>query len=60
MNQRKLDEKYEGYQLGEDDLLIYKGRLFIPNCVDFEKLVMDEIHQIPYFGYLGYQNTIKK
>ena len=54
----KLDKKCEGYQLEEEDLLIYKGKLYIPNCVDLKKVVMDEIHQMSYFGHLGYQKTI--
>ena len=44
LQQRKVDEKWKGYQLGEDDLLVYKGRLYIPDCVYLKKLVMDGIH----------------
>jgi hypothetical protein len=49
--------KYEGYKMLNDDLLTYKGRLYIPNCDDL-KIIMDELYKIPYTGYLGYQKMI--
>ena len=58
MKQGKLDKKCEGYQLKEDYLLVFKGKLYIPNCVDLKKVVMDEIHQIPYYEHSGYQKII--
>ena len=51
-------KKYEGYKLEEDGLLTYKGRIYIPNVSDLRRVVMDEIHQAPYSGHLGYQKTI--
>ena len=51
----KPNEKCKGYHLGEDDILVYKGRLYILNCADLKKLVMDEIHQMPYYEHLRYQ-----
>jgi hypothetical protein len=50
--------KYEGYQLLNDGLLIYKGRLYIPNCDDLKMFIMDELHKIPYTGHPGYQKMI--
>ena len=47
----------EGYHLGEDDLIFYKARLYIPNGADLKMQVMDEINQIPYSRHLGYQKT---
>ena len=42
----------------ECELLTYKNITYIPNVEDFRRIVMDEIHQDPYFGHLGYQKTI--
>jgi hypothetical protein len=50
--------KYEGYQMLNDVLITYKGRLYIPNCDDLKKFIMDELHKIPYTGHLGYQKMI--
>jgi hypothetical protein len=50
--------KYKGYQLLNDGLLTYKGRLYIPNFDDLKRFIMDELHKRPYTGHLGYQKMI--
>ena len=54
----QISKKYEGFQLGEDILLVYKNRLYVPNNGYLRKVVMDELHQAPYSMQLGYQKTI--
>jgi hypothetical protein len=39
--------KYEGYQLLNDGLLTYKGRLYIPNWDDLKRFIIDELHKRP-------------
>ena len=56
--QQSLEKRYEGYRLEEDELLTYKNIIYIPNVADLRRVVMDEIHQAPYYGHLGYQKTI--
>jgi hypothetical protein len=51
--------KYEGYQLLNDDLLTYKGRLYIPNCDDFRRFILDELHKSPHTIHPCYQKMIK-
>jgi hypothetical protein len=41
-----------------DDLLTYKEILYIPNCDNFKRFIMDEIHKRPYTGHPGYQKMI--
>ena len=53
-----LKKRYEGYNLEEDGIPTYKGRIYIPNVVDLRTVVIDEIHQSPYSGHPGYQKTI--
>jgi hypothetical protein len=50
--------KYEGYQLLNDVLVTYKGRLHIQNCDDLKRFIMDELHKIPYIGNPNYQKMI--
>ena len=50
--------KYEGYQMLNDGLLTYKGRLYILNCDNLKFFRMDELHKIPYIGHPGYQKMI--
>ena len=56
--QRSLEKWYEGYKLEEDELITYKNRIYIANVAYLRRIVMEEIHQAPYFGHLGYQKTI--
>ena len=58
LQQRSLEKRYEGYKGGEDGLLTYKGRIYIPNVAYLRRVVMDEIHQAPYSGHPRYQKTI--
>ena len=58
LQQQSLKKRYEGYKLEEDGLLTFKGRIYIPNVAYLRRLVMDEIHQAPYSGHLGYQKII--
>jgi hypothetical protein len=55
---RGTKQKYEGYHLLNDGLLTYKGRLYIPNCDDLKRFIMDELHKMPYTGHHGYQKMI--
>jgi hypothetical protein len=41
-----------------DGMITYKGRLYIPNCDDLKRFIMDELHKIPYTGHPGYQKII--
>jgi hypothetical protein len=58
LKQEPIGMKYEGYQMFNDGLLTYKGRLYIPNCDDLKRFIMDELHKRPYTGHLGYQKMI--
>jgi hypothetical protein len=50
--------KYEGYHMLDYDLLTYKGRLYVPNCDDLKRFIMDELHKRPYTSHPGYQKMI--
>jgi hypothetical protein len=58
LEQEPTGMKYEGYQMLNDGLLTYKGRLYIPNCDDLKRFIMDELHKRPYTGHPGYQKMI--
>ena len=55
LQQQSLEKKCERYKLEEDQLLTYKNIIYIPNVEDLRRIFIDEIHQAPYFGHLGYQ-----
>jgi hypothetical protein len=39
-------------------LLTYRNRLYIPDCDDLKRFIMDELHKRPYIGHPGYQKMI--
>jgi hypothetical protein len=50
--------KYEGYQMIDVGLLTYINRLYIPDCDDLKRFIMDELHKRPYTGHPRYQKMI--
>jgi hypothetical protein len=51
--------RYGGYDMLNDVLLTYKGRLYIPNCEDLKRFIMDDLHKTPYTSDPGYHKMIK-
>ena len=42
----------------EGGLLTYQRKLYIPDCDDLKRFILDELHKRPYSGHLGYQKMI--
>ena len=53
LQQETAGVKYEGYQMTEGGLLTYRDRLYVPNCDDLKRFIMDELHKIPYTSHPG-------
>jgi hypothetical protein len=58
LEQEPTGIKYEGYQMIDGGLLTYKNRLYIPDCDDLKRFIMDELHKRTYTGHPGYQKMI--
>ena len=58
LQRENLENMYEGYHLEGDGIPIYKTRIYIPNVADLRRIVMDEIHKMPYFSHPGYHKTV--
>jgi hypothetical protein len=50
---RQLDPKYEGYSLEADELLRYRGRMYIPEDGDIQSIILKEAHRALYYAHLG-------
>jgi hypothetical protein len=37
---------------------MYRGRVYVPNSNELKKLILREMHNVPYVGHPGYQKTI--
>jgi hypothetical protein len=42
----------------EDGILMYKGKVYVPNSREMKNIVLREMHNVPYVGNPGYQKTI--
>jgi hypothetical protein len=58
LQQGMLQQKIENYKLENDEILMYKGIIYIPNSHEFKNMILREMHNVPYVGHLGYQKTI--
>jgi hypothetical protein len=58
LQQEPTGIKYGGYQMMEGGLLTYRSRLYIPDCDDLKRFILDELHKRPYTGHPGYQKMI--
>ena len=41
LQQQSLEKRYEGYKLGGDGILTYKGRIYIPDVADLRRVSME-------------------
>ena len=38
----------------EDGILQFNGRIYVPNESELKNIIMQEMHNLPYAGHLGY------
>jgi hypothetical protein len=58
LQQGKLQEKIEEYKLDNDEILMYRGIIYVPNSQELKNMILREMHNVPYAGHPGYQKTI--
>ena len=58
LQQGILQHKSEEYKLEKDEILMYRGRIYVPNSQELKNMILKEMHNVPYAGHPGYQKTI--
>jgi hypothetical protein len=58
LQQGILQQKIENFELKEDEILMYKGRIYVPIFQLLKNMILKEMHNVPYVGQPGYQKTI--
>jgi hypothetical protein len=58
LQQGILQQKIEEYKLDNDEILMYRGIIYVPNSQELKNLILREMHNVPYAGHPGYQKTI--
>jgi hypothetical protein len=54
-----LQQKIEEYKLDNDQIIIYRGIIYVPNSQELKNMILKEMHNVPYAGHPGYQKTIE-
>jgi hypothetical protein len=58
LQQGILQQKIEEYKVDNDEILMYRGKIYVPNSQELKNLILREMHNVPYVGHPGYQKTI--
>ena len=58
LQQGNLQQKIIEYKLDNDEILMYKGRIYVPNSQELKNMILREMHHVPYAGHVGYHKTI--
>jgi hypothetical protein len=54
LQQGMSQQKFEGYELREDGILIYRRKVYVSNNQELKILILSKIHKVPYVGHLVY------
>jgi hypothetical protein len=54
LHQGKTPQKVDNYNLGIDGILLHKNIIFVPNVQDLKRMILHEMHNVPYAGNPGY------
>jgi transposase InsO family protein len=58
LQQGKMQQKIENYELREEGILMFKDRIYVPYNQELKNILLSEMHKVPYVGHPGYQKTI--
>jgi hypothetical protein len=54
LQQGHLSQKIEDYKLENDEIIMYKGNIYVPNSQEMKNMILREMHNVPYVGNPGY------
>jgi hypothetical protein len=58
LQQGILLQKIEEYKLDIDEILMYRGIIYVPNYQELKNLILREMNNVPYARHPGYRKTI--
>ena len=58
LKQQKFPQKFDKYKFKENGILMHRDRVYVPDVGDIRKMVLKEMHVVPYVGHSCYQKTI--
>jgi hypothetical protein len=57
-HQGVLQQKNEDYKMENDEIIMYRNIIYVPNYQKLKNMILREMHNVPYVGHPGYQKTI--
>jgi hypothetical protein len=54
LQRANFQQQIEDYKLENNEILIYKGIIYLPNSHELKNLILREMHNIPYVGHPCY------
>ena len=58
LQQGNFQQKFNSYELKEDGVLRYKGKVYVSNSSEMKNVVLKKMHNFLYVINLGYHKTI--
>jgi hypothetical protein len=58
IQQGKMPQKVDNYNLGINGILLFKNKIFVPNVQDLKHMILHEMHNVPYAGHPRYQKIV--
>ena len=58
LQQGILQQKIEEYMLDNDEILMYRGIIYVPNSQELKILILREMHNVTYARHPRYHKTI--
>jgi hypothetical protein len=58
LQQGNLQQKHQYYEFQQDEILMYRGKVYVPNSRELKNIVLREMHNVPYVGHPGYHKSI--
>jgi hypothetical protein len=59
LQQGNYQQKINSYEMKEDGVLMYKGKIYVSNVNDIKNVVLKEMNNVLYAKHQGYYKTIK-
>jgi hypothetical protein len=53
-----MQQKIEDYKLRNDEIILYRNIIYVPNSHGLRSTILKEMHKVPYVGHPKYQKTI--
>jgi hypothetical protein len=58
LQQGNLQHKFEEHKLDNDEIMMYRDIIYVPNCQELKDMILREIYNVPYVGNPSYEKTI--